>query len=138
VVQVMGGAYNADKFWSSIYKNPGHGNHWVKYRLTGVKSNRYAVGARIRTVVAAPDGTRRDIHWVVSSGGSFGAQTLRPHVGLGQANSIELVEIRWPGSGLLQQFKGPFPADRIYQVREGDPELKPAGAPVRAAASAKN
>ena len=138
VVQVMGGAYNADKFWSSIYKNPGHGNHWVKYALTGVKSNRYAVGARIRTVVATPDGSRRDIHWVVSSGGSFGAQTLRPHVGLGQATSIELVEIRWPGSGLLQQFKGPFPADRTYEIREGDPEIKPAAAPVRAAASAKN
>jgi VCBS repeat protein/ASPIC/UnbV protein len=137
VVEVMGGAYNADKFWSSIYQNPGHGNHWVKYALTGVKSNRYAVGGRIKTVVSNTDGSRRDIHWVVSSGGSFGAQTLRPHVGLGQASAIELVEIRWP-SGLVQQFKGPFPPDRTYQIREGDPELKPAAAPVRAAASAKN
>ena len=124
VVEVMGGAYSSDRSWTSIYKNPGHGNHWFKLRLIGVKANRFAVGARIRTVVAAEDGTRRQIFNVVGSGGSFGAGSLRPHIGLGKAATIELLEIKWPGSGLLQQFKGPLAADRTYEIREGDPAPK--------------
>jgi hypothetical protein len=125
VVEVMGGAYSSDKYWTSIYKNPGHGNHWVKLRPVGVKSNRFAVGARIRIVVAGENGASRQIFNVVSSGGSFGAQSLRPHIGLGQAASIDLLEIKWPGSGLVQQFKGPLAADRIYEIREGEATLKP-------------
>ena len=119
----MGGVYPSDKFWTAIYKNPGHGNHWVKLRLTGVKANRFAVGARLR-IVATEDGKAREIFSTVSSGGSFGASSLRPHIGLGKAGAIDLLEIRWPGSGTVQQFKGPFPADRTYEIREGDPQMK--------------
>jgi hypothetical protein len=135
VVEVMGGAYSSDKYWTSIYKNPGHGNHWVKLRPVGVKSNRFAVGARIRIVVTEK-GASREIFSVVSSGGSFGAHSLRPHIGLGQATSIDLLEIKWPGSGLVQQFKGPLAADRIYQFREGEAELKAIDIKVTAAAQA--
>jgi len=119
----MGGVYPSDKFWTAIYKNPGHGNHWVKLRLTGVKANRFAVGARLR-IVATEDGKAREIFSTVSSGGSFGASSLRPHIGLGKAGAIDLLEIRWPGSGTVQQFKGPFRADRTYEIREGEPEMK--------------
>jgi len=138
VVEVMGGAYSSDKYWTSIYKNPGHGNHWIKLRPVGETSNRFAVGARIRIVVPGENGASREIFSVVSSGGSFGAQSLRPHIGLGKATSIDLLEIRWPGSGVLQQFKGPLLADRIYELREGSSELKIiAGAVTAAAGTAK-
>jgi hypothetical protein len=133
---VMGGAYSADKYWTSIYKNPGHGNHWVKLRPVGVKSNRFAVGARIRLVVAGENGASREIFSTVSSGGSFGAQSLRPHLGLGRATSIDLLEIKWPGSGLVQRFTGPIAADRIYEIREGDAVLKAVDLRVTAAARA--
>jgi len=133
VVEVMGGAYSSDKFWTAIYKNPGHGNHWVKLRPVGVKSNRFAVGARIRIVVAGDNGAPREIFSVVSSGGSFGAQSLRPHIGLGRATSIDLLEIKWPGSGLVQQFTGPLAADRIYEIREGEPTLNLVDVMVKAA-----
>jgi hypothetical protein len=136
VVEAMGGAYANDRFWTALYKNPGHGNHWVKLRLVGVKANRFAVGARIRVVPAPVGGTRREIFSVVSSGGSFGANSLRPHIGLGQATAIELLEIRWPGSGTVQQFKGPLVADRTYEIREGDPTVKEVGPRVTAAAQA--
>ena len=61
---------------------------------------------------------------------------MRPHIGLGRATAIDLLEIRWPGSGLVQQFKGPLAVDRIYQIREGDPEpaAVEVGSGVRAAA----
>ena len=38
VVEVMGGVYPSDKFWTALYKNPGHGNHWVKLNLGGGQS----------------------------------------------------------------------------------------------------
>jgi hypothetical protein len=136
VVEVMGGAYSTDKYWTSIYKNPGHGNHWVKLRLVGVKANRFAVGGRIRLAVAGEHGAPRHIFSVVSGGGSFGAQSLRPHIGLGQATSIDLLEITWPGSGLVQQFKGPLAADRTYEIREGEAALKAVEIDVTAAARA--
>jgi hypothetical protein len=124
VIEEIGGAFTADKFWTAMFKNPGHGNHWVKLNLVGVKANRFAVGARIRARIAE-DGHTREIFRTVNSGGSFGASSLRPHIGLGKAASIDSLEIRWPGSGLVQSFAGPIEADRTYQVREGEPKLKP-------------
>jgi hypothetical protein len=100
-------------------------------RLTGVKANRFAVGARIRVDVAAGDGTARQIYRDVTSGGSFGASSLRPHIGVGKATEIDNIEIRWPGSGLVQQFKGPIAADKIYEITEGRPTLKVVDPPAR-------
>ena len=123
IFEVMGGVYPNDKFWSVLYKNPGHGNHWIKLRLIGVKANRFAVGARIRIDITE-DGRQRSIYRDVNSGGSFGASSLRPHVGVGKAAVIDQLEIRWPGSGLIQQFKGPINGDQVYEITEGKPELK--------------
>ena len=125
VFEVMGGVYPNDKFWSALYKNPGHGNHWIKLKLTGVKANRFAVGARIRIDITE-DGNRRQIYRDVTSGGTFGASSLRPHIGVGKATTIDALEIRWPGSGLVQHFDGPIRADGTYQLTEGSTELKPA------------
>lgn len=123
IVEEMGGAFVADKFWTAIYKNPGHGNHWIKLRLTGVKANRFAVGARIRIAIVE-NGQPREVFYTVNSGGSFGAKSLRPHIGLGKATSVDLLEITWPGSRLVQQFNGPIVADKIYAITEGQSELK--------------
>ncbi|MBO0757514.1 MAG: CRTAC1 family protein, partial [Bradyrhizobiaceae bacterium] len=123
VLEVIGGAYTADRFWPVLFKNPGHGNHWIKLNLVGVHANRFAVGARIRVRITE-DGKGRDIYRTVSSGGSFGASSLRPHIGLGRATVVDELEIRWPGSGLLQTLKGPIAADATYELREGDSGLK--------------
>jgi hypothetical protein len=125
VVENMGGVYASDKFWLALYKNPGHGNHWVKLNLTGVKANRFAVGARIRAVIVE-DGVKREVYSQAGSGGSFGANSLRPHIGLGKATSIELLEIKWPGSGTVQRFEN-LAADKTYEIREDRADAKPAG-----------
>ena len=92
--------------------------------MVGVKANRFAVGARIKLDIVE-DGKHREIYREVNSGGSFGASSLRPHIGVGKATSVEAMEIRWPGSGLVQTFKGPIAADKTYEVTEGKAELKP-------------
>lgn len=60
----------------------------------------------------------------MTSGGSFGASSLRPHIGIGKATVVDRLEIRWPGTGLVQRFEGPIDADRVYEITEGKPELK--------------
>jgi hypothetical protein len=123
VFEMIGGAFSADKFYSVLFKNPGHGNHWIKLRLVGVKANRFAVGARLRVQVTE-NRNPRQIYRTVSSGGSFGASSLRPHIGLGGATSVDSLEIRWPGSGLVQRFEGPIAADRTYELREGQAAIR--------------
>jgi hypothetical protein len=122
VLEVIGGAFTADRFWTALFKNSGHGNHWIKLNLIGVHANRFAVGARIRVRITE-NGKSRDIYRTVNSGGSFGASSLRPHIGLGQASVVDELEIRWPGSGLVQTLKGPIAADATYELREGDSGL---------------
>jgi len=118
VFEVIGGAFTADRFYSALFKNPGHGNHWVKLDLVGTKSNRFAVGGRIRVRITE-DGQARDVWRTVNSGGSFGSSSVRPHIGVGKATTIDAIEIRWPG-GAMQTFTGPFAADTRYTIREGD------------------
>ena len=101
----VGGFYPSDGFVNSLYVNPGSGNRWTSIRLIGTQSNRAAIGARIRVNVTTSEGTTRAIHAVVSSGGSFGASSLEQEIGLGQAESIESVEVWWPASGTRQRFE---------------------------------
>jgi len=123
VFAMIGGAYTADKFWSALYRNPGNGNHWIKLRLVGEKANRPGVGARLRLQITE-NGARREIFRTVTSGGSFGASSLRPHIGLASAAVVDLLEVRWPGSGRVQRFEGPIAAGRTYELREGESRLK--------------
>jgi hypothetical protein len=63
-----------------------------------VKSNRSAIGARIKVTVGNEGKGSREIYRTVGSGGSFGASPLEQHIGLGKAAHIESLEIRWPGA----------------------------------------
>ena len=118
VFAVMGGAFSGDVYQNVLFRNPGHGNRWLKLELEGSRSNRGAIGARIRVSVETPEGSR-DIHATVSSGGSFGASSLRREIGLGQATSIREIEIVWPASGQRQVFDK-VPMDQMLYVREGE------------------
>ncbi|HEU4401653.1 MAG TPA: CRTAC1 family protein [Candidatus Polarisedimenticolia bacterium] len=121
--EVMGGILSGDDYRNVLYENPGFGNHWLTLNLEGVTSNRAAIGARIRTVVRTADG-ERSIYKTVRSGGSFGASPLRQEIGLGQARSVERVEILWPASGEHQVLRG-LEMDHFYRVREGESQAMP-------------
>ena len=95
IYEVMGGAYAGDNYRNVLFLNPGHGNHWITLKLEGIRSNRAAMGARIRVTVQTAQG-ERSIYKTVSTGGSFGASPLRQEIGLGQAKAIRSVEIFWP------------------------------------------
>ncbi|MBV8855429.1 MAG: CRTAC1 family protein [Acidobacteria bacterium] len=118
IYAVFGGVYPGDAFRRALFLNPAHGNHWLKLRLEGVRSNRAAIGARIKVSVDVKSG-RRDIYSAVSTGGSFGTSSLQQVVGLGRATSVRSLEITWPATGKTQTFGG-LRVDRSYVIREDD------------------
>ena len=95
----------------------------MSLELEGTTANRAAIGARVTVRLETPAGPRR-IHRVVSSGGSFGASTLRVFVGLGDATRITGVDVAWPlagkGPAVVQTFTGLEPA-RHYLLKQGAP-----------------
>ncbi len=107
-----------------LLENPGHGNHWLTLHLEGVRSNRDALGARIRVRVRRPGGAERDIHATVGTGGSFGSSPFRQEIGLGDAVAVVLVEVTWPATGEVQRFEG-LQRDRAYRLRESQPAPQP-------------
>lgn len=117
IFQQMGGAYPSDAFGDVLYENPGFGNHWIKIKLVGVRSNRSAIGARIRAEVLEKS-KRRSIYKYVNTGGSFGANSLMQHIGLGLADKIEVLEVFWPTTGSTQTFKD-VPVDQKITIVEG-------------------
>ena len=119
----MGGAFPGDKFSDSLYENPGFDNHWLTIRLVGVRSNRSAIGARIKVDVME-NGNRRSIFKHVNSGGSFGCNPFRQTIGLGKATRIERLEVYWPTTDLTQVFF-PVEMNQFIQVVEGDDQFKP-------------
>jgi hypothetical protein len=91
-------------------KNPGH---FVAFRLEGTKSNRDAIGARV-TVTSG--GVKQVAHRL--GGGSYlSACDPRIHFGLGDADRVESVEVRWP-SGQRDKWTD-REVDRGYLLREG-------------------
>lgn len=98
-----------------VLRNPGVAErHWVSFELAGTKSNRMAIGARVKVVAGGMTQTDE-----VHSGGSYLSQSdVRLHFGLGTAEKIESVEIRWP-SGKVETIKN-LAADHFYAILEGE------------------
>jgi hypothetical protein len=114
---IQGGAYPGDAAHDALFENPGFGNHWLGVIAVGTHSNRSAIGARIRAVIVE-DGVERSVYREVGSGGCFGANPLRQHLGLGKATVVKSLEVRWPRSGRTQVLRD-VAADRTIRIVEG-------------------
>ena len=90
-----------------------NGNHWLLMKLVGHRSNRDAIGARVK--VTTPSGRTLYNH-VTGSVGFLSTSDLRLHFGLGREPLATTIEIRWP-SGTVQTLKD-TPADRILKIDE--------------------
>jgi enediyne biosynthesis protein E4 len=97
----------------ALYRLVSRGNHWITLKLVGTRSNRSAIGARIRAIV--PGVLLED---EVRGGGSYISQNdLRVHFGLGRTTRVEAVLVRWP-SGAVERWSD-IPADQILTLKEG-------------------
>jgi hypothetical protein len=113
----MGGAYPGDGFGDTLYENPGTPNGWLKLDLVGVRSNRSAIGTRVHAEFVEDGKTRHLWRWV-GSGGSFGCNSLRVHLGLGSAARVAKLEVYWPASDTTQVFTD-LAAGATLEIVEG-------------------
>jgi enediyne biosynthesis protein E4 len=95
-------------------------NNWIKVRTIGTKSNRSGIGARIACVTRVPGESKphRQIDEVRSGGSYISQNDLRVHFGLGRAEQVDLLEIRWP-SGQVDTIKD-VKANQLIFVKEGE------------------
>ena len=117
ILEEIGGAAPGDAHMLRLYDNPGHGNDWLNVTLSGRRTNRSAIGARITVTVQDRAGATRAIHRTVGSGGSFGGSPMRQHVGLGRGARSVTLDIWWPVSGTRQRFTG-LPVNQSIEVTE--------------------
>ncbi len=121
--------FNNDGFMDLVVANDGasptllmnsaqSSNHFVNFKLVGTKSNRDAIGARIRIHAGGLLQVRE-----IQSGGSFMSQSdLRANFGLGRAETVDELEITWP-NGTTQEFTN-LAGNRFYQILEGNSEIQ--------------
>jgi hypothetical protein len=96
----------------SLLRNRRPGGHFLNVSLTGTRSNRSAIGARV-TVTA---GGRKRITEVMSGGSFYSQNSLTQHFGLGECALADSLEIRWP-SGTVQEI-GRTAADQTLKITE--------------------
>ncbi len=86
--------------------------HWIILKLAGTRSNRSAIGARVK--LFAGGHMQMD---EVRSGGSYLSQSdLRLHFGLASATQVNHIEIAWP-SGVRQLLENQS-CDRVLTITE--------------------
>jgi hypothetical protein len=106
-------------------------HHWIRLQLEGTRylnpagSNRDAIGARV-TLRA---GGRTLVRHVKGGGSYLSSHDRRLLIGLGAADRVDKVEIRWPYSEASVQRFGPLAADRSYKLVQGAGRALPARCP---------
>jgi len=90
--------------------------HFLRVQVEGDPPlcNRDGYGARV-TLTA---GGRRQTRWILDGTSYLSHQDVRAHFGLGAADKIDSLVVRWPG-GKEEVIAGPLPVDRTLVVKAG-------------------
>lgn len=88
--------------------------NWLKVKLIGTRSNRSAIGARVRVLSA---NGRTQTQEVTSQSSYYSHNDLRLHFGMGAATKADAVEIRWP-NGQIEVVKS-VGVNQTAVIKEG-------------------
>jgi hypothetical protein len=105
---------------SLLRNDGGNKQNWIKIKLIGTKCNRTAIGARIRAVV----GNHAQMDEVRSGSSVMSQNDLRLHFGLGKAQSVDVIEVKWPTTQKIEKFSS-VKANQILTIREGEGVVAP-------------
>ena len=99
----------------SLWRNDSqNANASVLVKLIGTRSNRSAIGARVRLVI----GDHTQIDEVHSGDSVMSMSDLRLHFGVGSAAKIDRLEVRWPATGMVEEFRN-LDVNQIITIQEG-------------------
>jgi hypothetical protein len=104
-----------------LLRNDTERRHWITVVLEdpSTPGNPEGIGAEV--VVHPSDGGEPVTRWV-QGGGSYESQVPpEVHVGLGEVDAVERIEVTWPGATGPQVLED-VPADRVAVVRRGEDE----------------
>jgi hypothetical protein len=87
-------------------------NHWLSLKLVGKRSNRDGIGAHLEVLARG----RKYVAERTAGSGYLSQDDGRVHFGLGSANKIEKLTIRWPSG--REQVLDNVAADRVLTVEE--------------------
>ncbi|MDA8018886.1 MAG: CRTAC1 family protein [Thermoanaerobaculia bacterium] len=106
VISSLGGMWPGDRWPNQLFVNesPAVGS-WLELRLRGRQSNRHGLGAAIRVVAQRPDGGEVVRTATIDGKTGFGSGPLVARFGLGDATSVESVEVRWPVSDCRASYR---------------------------------
>jgi enediyne biosynthesis protein E4 len=105
---------NMNELPSLLHNVGGNKLNWIKLKLIGTKCNRTAIGARAR-VITGKHIQMDEVH----SGTSVMSQSdLRLHFGVGDAETIDAIEIKWPTTQKIERFTQ-VKVNQILTIREG-------------------
>ena len=125
----MGGAFEGDIYQNTFYENPydsiADRNNWIKVQLVGEKSNRFGIGSRLEIEIEEA-GKIRMIYKDVNSGGSFGSSPIMQHIGIGNAQIVKSLTIKWNGSETVQTIEN-LGSNTVYLIEEGKKKAKKVG-----------
>ena len=99
---------------SLLRNDGGNAKNWIKIKLLGTQCNRTAIGARVRVVT----GTHAQMDEVHSGTSVMSQSDLRLHFGLGKAQTVDLIEVKWPTTQKIERFTQ-VKANQILTIREG-------------------
>ena len=112
LIMASGGFYPADLLTASVFRPKSLPGNYLNVRLVGTRSNRNAIGARLKLNAAG-----RSQHRLVSGGSGFGCLPYEQHFGLGKTDRVDSLEIVWPGC-LKQQIQD-LPINNTVRIVEG-------------------
>lgn len=102
---------------NQVFMNTANENNWIKITLEGIESNSNGIGARVE-VYTATAGLEKQIRDVKSGDAFHFMSTLNAHFGVGEADEIEKVIVRWP-SGTVDTILNPEINEALHVV-EGE------------------
>jgi hypothetical protein len=103
----------------SLLKNQEERQNFLSITLVGTKSNRSAIGAR----VTLQSGAHRQMDEVMSGGSYYSQNDMTLYFGLGQAASVDRLEVRWP-AGSIQEWKDVRSNQKLL-ITEDSPKVQP-------------
>jgi hypothetical protein len=100
---------------SLLHNVGGNKQNWIKIKLVGTKCNRTAIGARVKVTT----GKHNQIDEVHSGTSVMSQSDLRLHFGLGTADTVDAIEVKWPTTQKVERF-AQVKSNQIITIREGE------------------
>lgn len=85
---------------NDLYRNNGNANNWINIKCEGTRSNRSAIGTKVRIRAVIDGSSVWQMREISSKTGKNGQNSMNAHFGLGDAAIIDSIVAEWP-SGMV-------------------------------------